>query len=249
MMTAEPETVVARAAAAGAPVKRQYVRAMFSDIAPRYDLLNRVLSVGIDRWWRRAAVRALAWNRRPAGRYVDLCAGTMDVATHLATRRGFAGSVLAADFAEPMLRHGRDKVGRLPVAPVVADAATLPLADGRCDGAIVAFGIRNVADLDEALREVRRVLSPGARFVVLELSTPTNRLMRRLYQFYFRRVLPLIGAAVSGHATAYRYLPESVAHFPEGDALATAMQRAGFGSVTWRPLTGGIAALHVGEAS
>lgn len=248
MMTAESDTVVARAAAAGAPVKRQYVRAMFSDIAPRYDLLNRVLSIGIDRAWRRAAVRALAWDRQPDGRYLDLCAGTMDVARHLATRAGFRGSVLAADFAQPMLEHGRAKTARLPITPVVADAATLPVADGACAGAIVAFGIRNVANLAESLVEVRRVLAPGARFVILELSTPTQRVMRAAYHFYFRHVLPVIGTAVSGHATAYRYLPESVAHFPEGDALAEAMRRAGYRRVEWRALTGGIAALHVGVA-
>ena len=237
----------ATAAAAGAPTKRAYVRRMFSDIAPRYDLLNRVLSLGIDRLWRRAAVGALGWTRRPAGRYLDLCAGTLDVAAHLGHQRGFDGQVVAADFAEPMLRAGAGKAPAGRVVAVVSDALTLPLADGSCDGAVVAFGIRNVSALDLALAEVLRVLSPGARFSILELSTPASPALRSAYQVYFRRILPLVGGVVSGHSTAYWYLPESVAHFPEGNALADRMRAAGFRDVTWRPLSFGIAALHVGE--
>jgi demethylmenaquinone methyltransferase/2-methoxy-6-polyprenyl-1,4-benzoquinol methylase len=235
------------AAAAGAPGKRAFVQRMFSDIAPRYDLLNRLLSAGIDRSWRREAVRALEWRRRPNGTYLDLCAGTLDVAALLAASAGFGGRVLGADFAEPMLRSGlgKDTTGR--VAPIVSDALALPVAPGRCDGAIVAFGIRNVADLDAVLREVARTLARGARFVILEFSTPTAPLVRGAYLFYFRRVLPVIGRIVSGHPTAYRYLPESVARFPERDGLADRMRRAGFTNVSWRALTFGIAALHVGE--
>lgn len=247
MISAETERLAARAAAAGAPVKRAYVQRMFSEIAPRYDLLNAVLSAGVDRSWRRAAVHGLNWTRRPAGRYLDLCAGTLDVSALLASRPGFDGRVVAADFAEPMLRAGAGKgpVGR--IAPVVADALTLPFASGSCDGALVAFGIRNVAGLDSGLAEVLRVLTPGSRFVILELSTPSSALVRGAYRFYFHSVLPVIGGLVSGHPTAYRYLPQSVAHFPEGNELAERMRRAGFVNVTWRPLTLGIAALHVGE--
>ena len=247
VLDARAESDAAAAAATGGPVKRAYVRRMFSEIAPRYDLLNRVLSLGIDRSWRRTAIAALGWTRRPEGSYLDLCAGTLDVAAALVSTAGFNGSVLAADFAEPMLRSGRGKGPADRIDPVVADALALPMANARCDGAIVAFGIRNVAGLDDALREVARVLSPGARFVILEFSTPSHALLRALYLFYFRRILPLIGGAVSGHATAYRYLPESVAHFPEGDRLAALLRNAGFANVTWRPLTFGIAALHVGE--
>lgn len=247
MISAETERLAARAAAAGAPVKRAYVQRMFSDIAPRYDLLNRVLSAGVDRLWRRAAVEALRWTRRPDGRYLDLCAGTLDVSALLASRRGFGGRVVAADFAEPMLRAGAGKGPAGRIAPVVADALTLPLAPASCDGALVAFGIRNVAGLDSGLAEVLRVLTPGSRFVILELSTPSSPVVRAAYRFYFHAVLPVIGRLVSGHPTAYRYLPQSVAHFPEGSALAGRMRRAGFVNVTWRPLTLGIAALHVGE--
>ena len=238
----------ALAAAAGGAEKRRYVQRIFSEIAPRYDLLNHVLSLNIDRGWRRAAIAALAWERQPSGLYVDLCAGTMDVAVELARRPGFRGRIVGADFAEPMLRAGRSKTAGVPVRPVVADALQLPLADGAASGAIVAFGIRNLADLDAGLREVRRVLAPRARFVILEFSTPRVPLVRAVYQTYFRYMLPAIGRVVSGHPTAYRYLPESVAHFPTEEALAARMREAGFARVTWQRLTFGIAAIHVGEA-
>lgn len=237
----------ANAAAAGGPDKRAYVRRIFSDIAPRYDLLNRILSLGIDRRWRRAAIASLGWPRRPGGRYLDLCAGTLDVSAALVATAGFSGQVIAADFAEPMLRAGRGKGPSGRIGPVVADALTLPLPSDSCDGALVAFGIRNVADLDTSLREVLRVLSRGSRFVILELSTPSAPILRESYLAYFRHVLPVVGGFISGHGSAYRYLPRSVMHFPEGAALAERMRSAGFAHVSWRPLTFGIAALHIGE--
>jgi demethylmenaquinone methyltransferase/2-methoxy-6-polyprenyl-1,4-benzoquinol methylase len=221
---------------------------MFADIAPRYDLLNRVLSLRIDVAWRRAALRALGWDQVPAGRYLDLCAGTLDVGAALVARPGFAGTVAGADFAIPMLRHGTGKAPASRLAPVGADALALPFADAAFDGAIVAFGIRNVARLDDALREVRRTLRPGARFVILEFSTPPNALVRAAYHAYFHRVLPLVGRLVSGHASAYAYLPRSVAHFPAEDALAARLRDAGFRDVHWRRLTLGVAALHVAVA-
>lgn len=238
----------ADAAAAGGDGKRDYVQQIFSEIAPRYDLLNHVLSLNIDKAWRREALEALGWRARPAGRYLDLCAGTLDVGATLVRQAGFAGRVLAADFAEPMLRAGAGKAPRDRLVPVTADALQLPIADGVMDGAIVAFGIRNVAALDVALAEVRRVLAPGAKFVILEFSTPRSALVRAGYQFYFHNILPLVGRLVSGHRTAYTYLPRSVAHFPELEVLAARMTAAGFRDVTFRPLTFGIAALHVGTA-
>jgi demethylmenaquinone methyltransferase/2-methoxy-6-polyprenyl-1,4-benzoquinol methylase len=234
-------------AATGGAEKRAYVRRIFSEIAPRYDLLNHVLSLNIDRMWRRRAIGALAWERAPDGTYVDLCAGTLDVGAELARRPGFTGLVIGADFAEPMLRAGNGKAPRSALVPVVADALALPIPDGSAAGVIVAFGVRNLADLDAGLRETRRVLESGARFVILEFSTPGMPLVRALYHFYFRRILPLIGRIVSGHETAYRYLPESVAHFPDREQLARRMERAGFRNVQWRALTFGIAALHWGE--
>ena len=242
------ETDAARAseAARGGAEKRDYVRQIFSEIAPRYDLLNHVLSLNIDRAWRRAALDALGWRERPAGTYLDLCAGTLDVGAALSRASGFAGFVVGADFAEPMLRAGEGKASRDALAPVAADAQRLPLADASADGAIVAFGIRNVADLDTALREVRRVLRPASRFVILEFSTPRNALVRRAYHLYFHHVLPRIGRLVSGHRTAYTYLPRSVANFPAAEELARRMTDAGFAAVRWRPLSLGIAAIHVG---
>ena len=248
MPSTDTEQRTARDAAAGGREKRAYVRRIFSEIAPRYDLLNHLLSFNIDKGWRRKAIAALGWERAPDGIYVDLCAGTLDVSLMLARAPGFRGRVVSADFAEPMLRRGAAKRGGAPAAPVVADALQLPLADGSAQGAVVAFGVRNLADLDAGLREARRVLAPGARFVVLEFSHPPNALVRLGYGAYSRVVLPAVGRLVSGHPTAYRYLPESVSRFPTGEALASRLRDAGFRSVTWRPLTFGIAALHVSEA-
>ncbi len=251
MPSPPPPPDVAASAAAGGREKRAYVQRIFSEIAPRYDLLNRVLSLNVDRWWRRRALAALAWTERPAGVYLDLCAGTLDVGALLARQRGFRGLVVGADFAEPMLRAGEGKAprdGAPALAPVAADAVALPFADGALDGAIVAFGIRNVAGLDAALAEARRVLRPGARFVILEFTTPPNALVRAAYHAYFHRVLPTVGRLVSGHRTAYRYLPESVAHFPPEAALADRMRAAGFDAVRWERLTLGVAAIHVGTA-
>jgi demethylmenaquinone methyltransferase/2-methoxy-6-polyprenyl-1,4-benzoquinol methylase len=235
------------AAAAGGSDKRAYVRTMFERIAPRYDLLNRLLSLGLDGWWRRRALRALDWPRVPAGTYLDLCAGTLDVAARLSRQPGFRGFVVAADFAAPMLRAGAGKASALVVAPTAADAQQLPLRDASMDGALVAFGIRNVASLDAALREARRVLAPGALLVILEFTTPRWRPVRAAYHLYFRRVVPIIGRTISGDASAYRYLPESVAHFPAEAELAARMRAAGFTDVRWTSLTFGVAAIHSGR--
>jgi len=227
--------------------KAATVRRMFSAIAPRYDLLNHLLSLNIDRGWRAHAIRALALERRPHGTFLDICAGTLDVSAELAREPGFQGTVVAVDFAEPMLRLGAEKTRGLPVRPMVADALQLPFATASTDGAIVAFGARNFDALDEALRELGRVLAPGARLVILELSTPPSRLVRLGYHLYFHRVLPLVGRLVSGHRTAYSYLPASVANFPAADELARKMERAGFVNVQFRRLTMGTAAVHWGE--
>lgn len=234
-------------AAAGGASKRAYVRDVFETIAPSYDLLNHLLSLNIDRVWRRHALRSLGWEQRPGGCYVDLCAGTMDVTAALAAAPAFSGTIVAADFAEAMLRVGRGKERNGRAHPVVADALRLPLRDGSADGIIVAFGARNLTDLGEGLREARRVLRPGGRFVILEFTTPRSRLVRALYHLYFRRILPFVGGIISGHRSAYRYLPESVAHFPPEQELAERMRAAGFVAVAFRSLTLGIAAIHTGQ--
>ena len=241
------EAVEARAAASGGSGKRAYVRRIFSEIAPRYDLLNHVLSLNIDRGWRRAALDELAWEKTPDDTYLDLCAGTLDVGAMLARSDGFRGRVIGADFAEPMLRKGIGKAEPAKLTPVTADALTLPLRDGSMAGAIVACGVRNLADLREGFEEVRRVLKPTARFVILEFSTPPSAIVRAGYRFYSHRVLPTLGRMLSGHPTAYQYLPESVDTFPTADKLADVLRSVGFREVRWRHLTMGVVAIHVGE--
>ena len=247
MLATDIDSATASAAAAGGAEKRAYVKRIFSEIAPRYDLLNHVLSFNIDRRWRRKAIARLEVERDQAGRYLDLCAGTMDVAVEISRLPGFRGLVVGADFAEPMLKAGAGKISGSGITPVTADAVQLPIASGQLAGAIVAFGIRNVAGLDEALREALRILVPGGRFVILEFSTPRIRVLRVLYQLYFHHVLPLIGRLISGHRTAYRYLPRSVANFPVEEELARRMEAAGFAKVSWRSLSFGVAAIHVAE--
>lgn len=222
------------------------VRRMFGAIAPRYDLLNHLLSLNIDRLWRRRAISMLLEGRRPRGRYLDACSGTFDLALALARRRGFDGIVIGSDFALPMLERGRRKLGGTPVRPACADALRLPFGDATFDGATVGFGVRNLAQLDAGLRELARVLRPGARLAILEFTTPSWQPLRALYMLYFLRILPLIGRLVSKHGSAYAYLPASVLEFPEPPALAEKMRAAGFDEVRWRRLTGGIAAVHVG---
>jgi demethylmenaquinone methyltransferase/2-methoxy-6-polyprenyl-1,4-benzoquinol methylase len=247
VLATDIDSATASAAAAGGAEKRAYVKRIFSEIAPRYDFLNHVLSLNIDRGWRRKAIARLGVDRDLCGRYLDLCAGTMDVAAEISRLAGFRGLVVGADFAEPMLRAGAEKIAGSGIAPVTADAVQLPIASGQLAGAIVAFGIRNVAGLDESLRETLRVLVPGGRFVILEFSTPRIRILRVLYQLYFHHVLPLLGRWISGHRTAYQYLPRSVANFPVEEELAARMEAAGFEKVEWRSLSFGVAAIHVGE--
>ena len=247
MHLADKDLSEALAAASGRAGKRAYVRQIFSDIAPRYDLLNHLLSFNIDRSWRRRAIAELGWESSPEGTYLDLCAGTLDVGNELARTRGFRGHVVGADFAEPMVRAGRDKTRGAALSPIIGDTQELPLAGNRAAGAIVAFGVRNLADLDAGFRELHRVLVSGARLVILEFSTPPSVFVRAVYQAYFHVVLPVVGRLISGHPTAYRYLPESVARFPTEQALAQRLEGAGFSNVRWRRLSFGIAAIHVGE--
>ena len=227
--------------------KRRYVREMFSAIAPRYDFLNHFLSLNIDRSWRRKAVARLEQEAHAPGLFLDACAGTLDLAAELSHRRGFTGRVVATDFAPAMLRLGAGKGVDAVIRPTAADTQDLPFRDGTFDGAMVGFGVRNLADLDAGLRELHRVLKTGSRLVILDFTTPPAAPLRALYLLYFRWILPLVGRVISGHRTAYAYLPASVASFPRPGALARRMEGAGFRDCEFRFLTGGIAAIHWGQ--
>jgi demethylmenaquinone methyltransferase/2-methoxy-6-polyprenyl-1,4-benzoquinol methylase len=228
----------------GGPEKRAYVREIFTAIAPTYDRLNRIISFRLDQLWRRTAVRRLGWERAPEGVYLDLCAGTMDFAAMLARQTGFRGRIVGADFAPAMLRFGRAKAERL--APVTADALELPFPSAAFDGAMVGWGLRNLVDLDAGLAEAARVLKPGARLVVLDMTLPPSPLLRRVFQVYFRRVLPWIGRRISKHTTAYDWLPESTQRFPAPAELARHLEARGFSGVRYRLFLGGVCALHEG---
>ena len=239
-MTSTPQGVIR-----GVEDKRSYVREMFTAIAPRYDLLNHVLSLNIDRRWRRKAIATLKWQSAPGGTYLDLCAGTLDLAAELDRQVGFEGEVIGADFVVPMLHLGKAK--GTGVRPVGADALDLPFPDQRFAGCTVGFGVRNLADLQAGLVEAHRVLRPGARFVVLEFGTPKPGAFRALYLWYFKHVLPRIGRLVSQHGSAYTYLPSSVEAFPEAEAFCDLMRGAGFRNVGATPLTCGVAHLYWGD--
>lgn len=220
---------------------------MFSAIAPRYDLLNHLLSLNLDRQWRRRAVERLAWQDVPRGRFLDACAGTFDLALGLSRRPGFEGTVVATDFSLAMLRTGRPKLAGHRLYAVCADTLGLPFPGGAFDGAMVAFGVRNLADSVAGVREIARVLRPGGRLVVLEFALPQREPWRTVYLFYLTRVLPLIGRWVSQHSFAYRYLPESVQSFETPEAIGQTFEAAGFRAVSVERMTGGTVAVVCGE--
>lgn len=236
------------AAPRSGPEREKQVQQIFSEIAPRYDLLNHVLSLNIDRRWRRKAVDRLEWEGEPKGSYLDACAGTFDLALELAERSGFGGRVVASDFAHPMLVQGVPKIGDGAIDPVCGDSLRLPFPDDTFSGATVGFGVRNLSDLETGLAELCRVLRPGRRLVVLEFTVPPNPVVRAGYLFYFHNVLPLVGRIVSGHPWAYTYLPESVKEFPGPSDLGALFEAVGFRDVGWTLLSFGIAAIHWGRA-
>ncbi|MDE3033368.1 MAG: class I SAM-dependent methyltransferase [Acidobacteriota bacterium] len=227
------------------PEGRQ-VQQMFSGIAGKYDVLNHVLSGGVDFWWwwRMARVSGAA----PGTRFLDVAAGTGDSSVALA-RRG--AEVVSTDFTHAMLRLGPPKFARKGLqdriwASADADAQRLPFQDATFDGLTICYGIRNVERRPLAYAEFLRVLKPGGRLTILEFSTPVVPGLKRLYDWYSLRVLPRIGAWISGDASAYAYLPASIRAFPAQAALAEELRSAGFQEVRWINLTGGIAALHTG---
>ena len=215
------------------------VQRMFDRIAPVYDAMNRVMTVGLDQRWRKATVRAAVHE---GDHVLDACCGTGDLA--VAAWNAGAGHVVGLDFSERMLERARRKAPELEW--VQGDVLALPFEDATFDSAVVGFGVRNVEDLAGALRELRRVLRPGGRLGILEITTPRG-LLAPFYRVWFDRVIPLLGRVVPGGA-AYTYLPASVRRFPGPDALAALLEQSGFGAVRYRLFAGSIVALHVGVA-
>lgn len=227
-----------------APKERQVER-MFDSIAPAYDFMNRAMTLGIDRLWRAKAVglvRAAAPRR-----ILDVATGTADVAIELARKLPEA-TVTGIDLSEGMIDIGREKVGRARLAQrvelQVADCLALPFGDATFDCVTVAYGVRNFADLEAGYREMHRVLRPGGMLCVIELSTPANPLVKPLYGFYTRAIIPAVGRMISKDTRAYTYLPQSIAAVPQRDDMCALMARAGFRSASFRPLTFGVCTIY-----
>ncbi|HEX9001429.1 MAG TPA: bifunctional demethylmenaquinone methyltransferase/2-methoxy-6-polyprenyl-1,4-benzoquinol methylase UbiE [Blastocatellia bacterium] len=239
--TPQPDT------AFNAPGKRNAVRAMFAEIAPSYDRLNHLLSVNIDKVWRRFTVKKLKdVLDRPGAIALDLCCGTADLTLELAPH----ARVIGCDFCHPMLVIGNEKIAAREARQATlaeGDALHLPFADQSFDVVTVAFGLRNLENVEAGLAEIFRVLKPGGRAAVLEFSRPIVPVFRQAFEFYFHNILPRIGALLSGSKGAYTYLPKSVSNFPPQKRLVEMMRSVGFADVRYHNLSGGIAALHLGE--
>lgn len=250
-MIEAPKRQAAGAEPTGAADERQAaqaVRQMFDEIAPRYDLLNHVLSANVDRfWWWRTARRFHHVLERPDARVLDLCCGTGDMSLALRGRapKG-AAPYLAADFAHQMLKRGSMKFAGKGIVAIEADALGLPFADSCFDLVVSAFGFRNLANYRSGLREIHRVLGSGGEIGILDFSEPGGWL-GKFYAFYFRRVLPAIGTMISGVRGPYEYLPASVEKFPPPATMLEQMREAGFSEVSWTPFTFGIAGLYKGK--
>ena len=234
--------------AAGEQAASQWIRGMFGRIAPRYDLLNHLLSFNLDKHWRaRTVARVAEILNRPDARLLDLCCGTGDVLLALESRAGRA--VFGSDFCHPMLLEARNKIEARRFCSTLfeSDALSLPLEDGSLDLITMAFGFRNLANYQGGLREMLRVLKPGGTVAILEFSQASNRAFRALYGFFSNRLLPRIGGLISGSPEAYTYLPESIRKFPNAEQLAEQMREAGFSRVKFERMTGGAVALHIGQ--
>ncbi len=234
------------------------VRDMFSDIAPRYDLLNHLLSFSLDRRWRRLTARKFRRiYRRTDARILDLCCGTGDLSFALEDERvdvirdstAHRVPIIGCDFAFPMVERARKKARADSHAAVFinADALNMPFPDASFDLVTTAFGFRNLANYECGLREIARVLKPGGKIAILEFSEPSNGAMAALYRFYFKRILPVAGGIISGNGAAYAYLPNSVANFPSPPELAALMGKAGFTDVQYESWNFGSVVLHTGR--
>lgn len=225
----------------------QRVRTMFAGIADRYDLLNHLLSGHTDQRWRRVVARTVSSSLTDGARALDVACGTGDLS--IALESAGRARITGVDFCRPMLKIAARKVQLQDtrISFVEGDALRLPFADGSFDVATIAFGLRNLSSIEAGLQELRRILKTGGCVAILEFSRPVIPGFRALFQFYFTRLLPLIGGIISGSRAAYAYLPESVSHFPDQKRLSVMLREAGFEKVAYQNLTGGIAALHTGR--
>jgi demethylmenaquinone methyltransferase/2-methoxy-6-polyprenyl-1,4-benzoquinol methylase len=227
--------------------KKEQVEQMFDHIAPTYDFLNHLLSLGIDRRWRRTAVDSIASVSPQV--ILDLATGTGDFAVEALRLR--PSTIIGADISDLMMNVGRDKAQKLQVSDILrfqkVDSENMPFEDNKFDAVTVGFGVRNFEHLDIGLREMYRVLRPGGRVAILEVAQPRHFPMRQLYSIYFHYILPLLGRLFSSDVRAYTYLPESVSVFPEGDDFVAILNRAGFRHISYRPLTFGICAFYTCE--
>ncbi|MHC1705411.1 MAG: bifunctional demethylmenaquinone methyltransferase/2-methoxy-6-polyprenyl-1,4-benzoquinol methylase UbiE [Tenuifilaceae bacterium] len=230
--------------------KSQQVEAMFNDIAPKYDFLNHLLSLGIDKIWRRRVIRKIIAEK--PNDVLDIATGTADLAIMLVKKLPTV-NITGIDLAENMLEVGRTKVNKLNFSNKISlkhgDSLCLPFPDESFDAAMVAFGVRNFEDPVKGMSETQRVLRKNGKYFVLEFSLPRSFPMAQLYRFYFKAILPLIGKIVSGHKQAYTYLPESVNAFPDGENFIALMEKAGFTDCKFKKLTFGIATLYEGKKS
>jgi len=220
------------------------VREMFGRIAGRYDLLNHLLSGNVDKRWRRVVANRVRAGISAEALILDVACGTGDLSLSLFESTG--ARVVGTDFCRPMLSIAAEKLPK-QITLVEGDALSLPFKDGSFDVVTIAFGLRNLSDVNSGLRELRRILKPQGRVAVLEFSRPSNSVLRALFGIYFRNFLPLLGGLISGSRGAYTYLPASVAKFPDQRQLAGLIEQAGFDQVSYENLSGGIAALHVGR--
>ncbi|MFD0867778.1 MULTISPECIES: demethylmenaquinone methyltransferase [Paenibacillus] len=228
--------------------KEEFVHSVFESIAPKYDMMNSILSFNQHKLWRKFTMRKL--NVQAGDSAIDLCCGTCDWTISLAQASG-TGEIVGLDFSRNMLDYGAAKVEKLgldkQISLVQGNAMELPFDDNTFDYATIGFALRNVPDFKQVIREMQRVVKPGGKVVSLELSKPTWQPFKGIYYFYFQNILPLLGKLIAGKHEQYKWLPESLVHFPDYKQLAAIFEEIGLENVQTYPLTGGIAALHIGD--
>jgi demethylmenaquinone methyltransferase/2-methoxy-6-polyprenyl-1,4-benzoquinol methylase len=228
--------------------KKEQVANMFNAIAKRYDFLNRFLSLGIDQVWRKKAINE--FGNQPLNHLLDIATGTADMAL-MANKRIHPAKITGMDISEGMMQYGRIKIEKKgltnKIALVLGDSTAIPFDNNQFDGAMVAFGVRNFADLEKGLTEIYRVLQPGSKLVILEFSQPTSAWFKPIYQFYMQWITPTIGKIFSGNKAAYSYLNKSVIAFPEGNAFLAIFEQAGFKQVSQKKLSLGICSIYCGS--